>query len=240
MTPEQFSAIFKQFKFKLKHASYLLPDDSADAVNRWTNGLELIPIRVADRLRYLHIAYEELKVQAIEEAQTAGQTVYWPMYVDASDFKDIDPQRYESFLGCEWVYTAALIHAELTFASWRRKGIDIKGDITRRCLTKKAFFSWLQHHGLTNTEANRRRLTAELHERYRPQTDAEFTAQMHRLLASTTASDKEHQFASGMLILQRAAEGRGKAYRRQRNGLEPVPPSPTQVVDNFFATRASV
>ncbi len=238
MTPEQFLAIFQQFNFKLKHAPNMLPDTPAKTIQQWANGTKIIPPAIADRLRYLSVAHETLKIQAIEEAEAASKAVFWPTYLHESDFKTIDPQQYEIFLGCPRVFSQALIAAESAFLYMTWMGSKIKGNVHTYSLTARAYFSWLDHYGLPNTKANRSHFAEQSYELHRPPTDEEFESNMQQLINSPTTSSRERRYANNIIRIHMIAKAKHEKIHRQGEAEKPQISTSAKVVEDFFARHA--
>ena len=167
MTPQKFKDIF--VNFKTTDYEGVLPDFIFSEINGWMSGSTPIPAEAADRLTYLSTVHDVLKMEAIEEAYDARDKVaYWPLYLRPSDFKAIDPKRYDVFLGCRRVYNKAIYNAVEAFL-WAELNEGYKPcSVWAYTLCRDTYFPWLEKHGYKNTEACRKEFAQESYLRNRP------------------------------------------------------------------------
>lgn len=232
MTPEQFKSIFETFK--IKNYTDVLLDIEADMIQSWLEGTCPIPQDVATRLYRLYGVHKMLVMDALNEAFDApDKTAYWPTYLHPSDFKEIDPEYYDSFMGSRWLYNQTIRAAGRVFF----KLLMIEGykpcSVRTYTISVKTYLPWLEQNGYSNTDARRKQYTKEAYLRNRPMRwDAVQLLQEGKSIPSVD--------------LKGAAERQNKIQQmREKLGMVPplkirTTPTPQEIWEGFLQSRSEV
>ena len=167
MTPQRFKNIFKDFY--IETYTDVLLDIETGVIQGWLAKKHPIPDHIAARLYRLHAIHQATIIDAINEAfDSPEKKVYWPTYLRVSDFKAIDPESYQLFMGSRWLYNRTIYKAENTFSSLYVNQDYQPCSVHAYTISTDIYYPWLERNGYQNNEARRKQYTKELFLRNRP------------------------------------------------------------------------
>lgn len=141
----------------------IFPDIDRQTFDGYMDGSITIPHEISEKLRGMVLASKkfiaDLKFEAFE---TKPFAIDYPYYRNDEEFKQIDPDRYALFQGCQRAYENTLHRMRTQFIDFLFKYKVHFCQVRPICLYPENYALWLKENSLENSEESRRAYCAKL------------------------------------------------------------------------------